>query len=456
MSRAHRVRALLALSSVATSSVMVAPAAAQQLPGYSGPSSVASAEWTQSIRIRAEGGMQDWINLMDRRAWADLGSFFTDRAVLIDGSGAHAAGRAAIRELLEGLPERRDLLLQITGARGGTRLIHAVGRASYFEGEDLRVESFVALLELHRDRWMFRMLAFAPLDGLLAAAPLDYALAPNRASVHPPQRTMVRGVVEPSLMHQPGVAGGSEWQAFGGAVGVELDRTAELRAFAWAGGGGEASTTVAYGAEVRAFMLRAARIRPNLMAGAAMLPGVGSAGARWDGLAGAGVGIRLRPGTELHVSGRSLPATWFSDSRSMRVLLGVGLSYAFGRPPVWQDAELSVLDQAYEMTELPGFTPSVVAWATAMSRREREALEARYASTVTLYGPDGVRRGAPDVVASWLDAERPVDMVIDAQRVSGSVAYAEFGVTDNRAGWRVLNVYEREDAGWRIHSQVVW
>jgi hypothetical protein len=454
--RARLLRVLLPALVACVPSVP-APASAQALPGYSGPGSAAEAEWLQSMRIQAERGLQDWLNLMDRRAWQDLGSFFTDRGVLVDGSGVAAAGRDSIAELLARLPERSDLLLQVTGVRGGTRLMHVTGRVSYFEAADLRVETFTALLEVHRDRWMFRALAFAPLEGALAAAPFDNALEPNRAGVHPPRRTAARGVVEPVFIQQPATALLEPWQAVGVGAGLELDGVAELRAFYWQGVGGDTLSEQAYGAELRTHLTGGdRRVRPHLAFGAGAMPRGDSPGTRWEGIAGAGVGLRLSGNAYASVTGRVLPAGWISEQRRARIFIGIGASYALGGTPEWRDAEPSVLDVAYELTELPRLTPVVVSWAAALSSRQRTALEERYASMAVLHTPGSAHRGASSVVDAWLAGDRPGEISVDEQRVSGAVAYAVLSLLEGATARRLVNIYERNGNGWQLHAQVAW
>ena len=431
-------------------------ASAQALPGYSGPGTAAEAEWLQSVRLQAERGLQDWLNLMDRRAWQDLGSFFTDRGVLVDGSGVAAAGRDSIAALLAGLPERSDLLLQVTGVRGGTRLIHVVGRVSYFEAGDLRVETFTALLELHRERWMFRALAFAPLEGALAAAPFDHALEANRAGVHPPRRTAARGVIEPLFIQQPATALLEPWQAVGAGAGLELDHIAELRAFYWRGVGGDTLSDHAFGAELRTHLTGYSRVRPHLAFGAGAMPRGDSPGTRWEGIAGAGLALRLSGNAYASVTGRVLPAGWISENRRARIFLGIGASYSLGGTPEWRDAVPTALEAAYELTELPGLTPVVVSWAAAMSGRQRSALQQRYAPTAVLHTPGSAYRGASEVVDAWLAGDRPGEISVDEQRVSGAVAYAVLSVLEGEAVRRVVNIYERNVNGWHIHAQVAW
>jgi hypothetical protein len=130
------------------------PAHGQHLPGQSAAVPQASAEWAMAMRLRAEEGLQAWLNLTDRESWHDLASCFTDRGVLLDGSGAHAVGREAVRALLPTLPYASDARLLGEGyavVRGAGAIAEswwAGGRPLAVTVEQMRTSGRVAYVEL--------------------------------------------------------------------------------------------------------------------------------------------------------------------------------------------------------------------------------------------------------------------------------------------------------------------
>lgn len=467
----HELRLGLAVAMIAAGA---ATAAGQTLPGYAGGGTGAQSEWAMHTRAAAERVMLDWVNLTERNDAMPLAAMFTDHGVFVDPGGEAAEGRDAVRQLLERLPPRSDVLLQVTGVAAGTRLMNVAGRVAYVQDGRQHVHSMVAVLEQHRDYWMFRLLALGPMEGAAAAAPLDEAIGADRTRPRVPQRAAVRFVVEPAAVRGAGgfAAGADPWVGFGASVGVELDRTLELRLNGWrmAGNlrtqlGPRDESLAGIGAELRAYALPSMSVRPFVQVGLARLAGYSPDSAAVPQLGG-GVAARVMSGLDVQLSVRDYlvasnaalypSSSWFTRKREHRPLLSLGLSYSTGRPPVWHDVGLSELDQRQQASQLPGVLARVSSWAAAVARGATDDVRAMYSPFTVIYraGQPAVR-GAEDAAAFWVGIGQPAVHVVHAG-ASGNAAFAD-AVIDHGplAGRRVFTVFERAADSWSIASQVV-
>jgi hypothetical protein len=441
------------------------PVTGQHLPGHQGPSSTElRSEWTVAMRAVAERTLQDLLNLARAEEWQELARFFTDRGLLVGADGRHAEGRDAILELLSTLPPRSGYEAQLFNVQAGTRLIHFTARARFTEGAEERTVNVSAVLENHRSRWMFRMLALSPVPDASSVGFGASALRPDGADVYAPALTRIRVVVEPlALRMQAAEEVHASHLSAGAGLGIELDRTLEARFFAWQDRGQATGEYLWYGGELRAFF-RSGRYRPYLVGGLGRLAGAVLPDTSWVPTLGAGLAVQLRPNLDLHFSLRNsylavpdghVAPDWMTEKRSRQSNFGVGVSLSAGPRRVWTDAERTPAQMAAESAALPYIGPVVGGWAMALVRGDSAALSSATPDHMPLFvAGDATPRAGPSAVAFLTGIDKPAAARVSDVRSSGAVAYAELELDHPRYS-HALVVLERADDRWSMAAAVL-
>jgi hypothetical protein len=443
--------------------------AAGQIPVPGGPvdpGPAAHAEWIRYQRVLADSMVRDLITVLEREDGEGLARLVTDRAHVTGAAGESAHGREGVAEFLDRLPPRADYQAHVSRVTAAPRLVHAAGRIQ-FDGSDGRgSELFDMLLERHHGWWQIRALVFASADEPLARSPLPPGrVTPREDRVPLPERTLVRVVVEPMVARgQPLEAGAEIRSGYGAGIGLEFNRTLEMRGFGWKrGGAAPDEDLVKYGGELRLHLFDWGRVRPFLTAGATWFDGGAAPDSAWVPTVGGGLSVRLLSHLDLQVSVRDYLVTtpdgieegiWLAEKRRHHPFLSAGLSLGIGRRPGWRDAPPTEHQRDYEAGNSGLVLARVNGLRNAVGQEDRAALASLYAAGGRMY-VDGEIHGVTDAMLDALrDAGAHRSGQVSQLRMSDRIAYVDM-ILDGDASRRLLTVLLREDGEWKIQFQTL-
>lgn len=436
-------------------------------------------EYEHQIRSQVIGALKDWASLWERDDAAALGRYYTEAAVLLLPTGGAAVGRGEVGETWsERLASMSDLAMEVESVEAGERLAVVTGRLSYRASEPggaarVETESFLAVLEQQRNRWLLRSHAFAAdpaLDPVSESS--TTAIRASRVPVSAPQRMLVRLVGEVSGARAEGgdAVGAEGWAGVGGGLGIELDRLIELRAHYWQAGDGP-EPVASIGGELRTYLGTLWRFRPHLLLGASRFLGESPPDSMLVPMAGAGLSVALTEGVSLQLAGRDYfvqrpgsreVTTWTAAERTQRWMWGGGLSVAVGRRPTWSDPVVAPERMAHEARISAEIARFMDRWGAARLRSDEEASAALYAPDALLLPVDGGVLSGRSEIEEYLSAPSAPGggaMAPLAFRAGADLAYVATRVSvprdEGSAAGTMITVLEREDGAWRIRAQAV-
>lgn len=456
------VGALLLIAAIATP----APVAGQ-LPGASLESRPSGqADWMRYQRVLADSVVRDLITVLEHGDHEGMARLFTDRGHLADATGRSARGREGVAALMERMPPRSGYRAQVSAVTASPRLVHAAGRVQFDGPEGRGSEFFDMVLEQHHGWWQIRALAFAPADDVLARSPLGGAVVPREDRVPLPERTLVRVVVEPVFAHEQPLSNdpGSRWAGYGAGIGVEFNRTLELRAFGRTYGGPTADEEITnYGAETRLYLLDLGRVRPFLAVGASRFGGSAAPDSAWVPTAGAGVSVNLLSYLDVQLSLRDhLVAiadgveedNWLAEKRSHRTVISAGVSLGLGRRPAWKDDAPTEAQRAYEAANSDFVLDRANALLSAIAGDDPEAAQSFYGAGARVYADGDIQRAAEEIFAALRGADARGSGHVSQLSISDRVAYVDMtGGTDG--SHHLFTVLVQEDREWKVRFQVL-